>query len=397
MFSNIFEPQYNHYPRRQYAYPQANNFFGSGGDAYDYNPYFSQRRRRHPNYYTEDELIQMQKEKALRQEKLLLQRRQEEQRKQEAEKRRQEQLKQRQLFLIRAKMATRIIQRAWRAYRERRDEKIRVAKQAQLEQLRAKQEKAAFVITRAVRNFGPIHRAKQIANSLRRLQEIQNQVESVDPATAVRKGSGISLFEHTIDKLIAQVDLIDSYGDITVRSRRKAVVMLATERVSKVLEQQQEQQQQLQQQINSHADVVRSESSPTSQHMDDEESEVDVAMDTDMESMSENCSESLSSKIDKLESIAEDKCDSDESSSSEDESDDQQQDDDTDAEMFDAEDEVTELAIPKLTQTLTDLSNQLRERLASTQEQLELNPTSESLNTRIQQVRNALQCLDKLN
>lgn len=216
--------------RRSYVFDQ----YGDESEYYHQTPSRHQRRQqydplsrarcRQQQYYTQDELFELQREKQQREEAQLLkyQQHQEHQR-QLAEQRRtqhlREKIKQRKLFILRATIATRTIQRAWRLHQQR-----------QTIALQQKQTTAAVIIARAIKNFGPIVQAKKIRDSLRRLKSISEQVEDVDPVTAVRTGSGITLFEHTLDGLVAQLDSIDSWGSQTVRSIRRQIVIRANER-----------------------------------------------------------------------------------------------------------------------------------------------------------------------
>lgn len=219
--------------RRSYVVDQ----YGDESEYYHQTPSRHQRRqqygpiaragRRQQQYYTQDELFELQREKQQREEAQLLkyQQHQEHQR-QLAEQRRtqhlqehNEKLKQRKLFILRATIATRTIQRAWRQHQQR-----------QTIALQQKQTTAAVIIARAINNFGPIVQAKKVRDSLRRLKSISEQVEDVDSVTAVRTGAGITLFEHTLDGLVAQLDSIDSWGSQTVRSIRKQIVIRANER-----------------------------------------------------------------------------------------------------------------------------------------------------------------------
>jgi hypothetical protein len=159
-----------------------------------------------------------------KQERQRMMERQRKERELKQRKKRQQDIRNRKLYLIRAQMAARCIQRFWRAYRER--------KQAELAKV---QHAAALVITRAMRSFGPILQAKKIVASLRALRDIRRQVDAVDPATAIRSATrGISPFEDALEKLILKVDLVDSFGNATVRAARKAVVLHANERLKSV-------------------------------------------------------------------------------------------------------------------------------------------------------------------
>eukprot|EP00040_Diaphanoeca_grandis_P034123 m.210285 g.210285 ORF g.210285 m.210285 type:complete len:374 (-) comp33069_c1_seq2:176-1297(-) len=225
--SSFFDQPAHHQPQ-----------WGYSSDPYARRSPFGQqqpRQQRQPrHYYSEAEMLEAQRaqrqEQQQRQQhaqRLQLQRERQAaaalQQHKEAALKRQEQIKQRTLFLIRAKIATRTIQRAWRAYSERRDHV-----------LHAKREAAALVITRAMRNFPAIMQAKKVVKSLQELKHIAQQVEDVDPATAIKIGAGITLFEHTLDKLVAKIDVIDSWGSPLVRSRRKQIVLRANERITQV-------------------------------------------------------------------------------------------------------------------------------------------------------------------
>jgi len=225
--SSFFDQPAHHQPQ-----------WGYSSDPYAHRSPFGQqqpRQQRQPrHYYSEAEMLEAQRaqrqEQQQRQQhaqRLQLQRERQAaaalQQRKEAALKRQEQIKQRTLFLIRAKIATRTIQRAWRAYSERRDHV-----------LHAKREAAALVITRAMRNFPAIMQAKKVVTSLQELKHIAQQVEDVDPATAIKIGAGITLFEHTLDKLVAKIDLIDSWGSPLVRCMRKQIVLRANERISHV-------------------------------------------------------------------------------------------------------------------------------------------------------------------
>jgi len=229
LFGNAFVPRqtrqseydYYNYPR------QTQQYSGNEYDDYPayYNPFNRQHNRRHNTELLKireqrekEEMRRQQKRREAlieRERKLVLQQ----------QKARQEKIRQNKLFMIRANMAARTIQHAWSEYCVRKEAKLKL-----------KQNEAALVITRAMRNFGPIAEAKSIAASLRELKEIAKKVEEVDQSTALqkKKGPGISLFEHTLDKLVARVDFIDSYGSELVRAKRKQVIIRANQRTAEI-------------------------------------------------------------------------------------------------------------------------------------------------------------------
>lgn len=282
LFGNTFVPRhtrqseydYYNYPRqtRQYSENEYDDY-----PAY-YNPFNRQHNRRHNaellkirEQREKEEMRRQQKRREAlieRERKLALQQ----------QKARQVKIRRHKLLMIRANMAARTIQHAWSEYCVRKEAKLKL-----------KQNEAALVITRAMRNFGPIAEAKSIAASLRELKEIAKKVEEVDQSTALQKkrGPGISLFEHTLDKLVARVDFIDSYGSELVRAKRKQVVIRANQRTAEI------------QDLNTNeVDILSEDSSQELNQESSEEQSEDNFVEMDTETTEEDSNEIGTNNID---------------------------------------------------------------------------------------------------
>jgi hypothetical protein len=196
------------YPRHMFEHPMVTDYDDSHYDRETQKRALAEERRRQ----------EMHRERQLYEEKYRKQK--------EAARRQQiEQARQRKIQAFRKKMTLKklnLIQKWWRGI---------------LQQRRLKREQAAsVVITRAMRRFIAVKHARNIANSLRQLQVLTSEMDAIAPANApppTDKKQRL-LVEDTLEKIVLKVDLVDTYGSLLVRSRRKQLVVETNNRLKKL-------------------------------------------------------------------------------------------------------------------------------------------------------------------
>lgn len=202
-------PVYTQPRRPQHGY---GGYYVPNGGSYSQNPVDFYN---HPQTRQQQHRLRRQQEleaaaasqKRQRNKHLLLQRERE-----ERERLRQEE--QRARLLERYTHAATIIQRAWRRV------------------LAMRRDRAAFVITRAVRSCPAIIAAKNVASSVQQLVELQRHISCLK--TDFAHGAGVQsekkrllFFQDALEKAILATDNIPTYGDEFTRATRKQAVKAA--------------------------------------------------------------------------------------------------------------------------------------------------------------------------
>lgn len=224
-------PYYNPYgysQRQQYQNP----FVSASG--YDDSNYERERQRR--------AMLQARRQQQIEEEQQRynaeISRRRELARQQQVETNRQRAIRAFHLKIL-SKYCTKI-QRWWRDILEKRraDEELKRKEEdlLKLKHLQQKQAAAAFVVTRAMKRFCAVANARRIAKSLKRLQELTQEMNTVaprdvSPPTDTKKRL---LVEDTLEKIILKVDVVDTYGSKLVRRNRKRLVVDANERLRRL-------------------------------------------------------------------------------------------------------------------------------------------------------------------